>query len=75
MIEINFQAHSNAATFVSPGECETAHGERSVSLPAVVCTCHEPVRGRSIDSSGLVLQPERNIHTLLKIKNTPVLLV
>lgn len=75
MIEIHFQANSNAVTSRSPSECEMAHGEGSISLPAVVCTFHQPARGRSIDASGLMLQPERIIYTLLEIKNIPVLLV
>lgn len=73
--EINFQANSNAVTSRSPSECEMARGEGSISLPAVVGTFHQPVRGRSIDASGLMLQLGRIIYTLLKIKNTPVLLV
>ena len=75
VIEIHFQANSNTVTSRSPSEREMAHGEGSVSLPAVVCTFHQPARGRSIDASGLMLQPERIIYTQQKIKNTPVLLV
>lgn len=75
MIEIHFQANSNSVTSRSPTECEMAHGEGQISLIAVVCMFHQPVRGRNIDASGLMLQPERIIYTPLKIKSTLVLLV
>lgn len=72
---LNFQASNNAVTSRSPSECEVSHGKGSISLPAVVCLFRQPARGRSVDASGLKLQPERIIYILLKIKNAPLLLV
>lgn len=45
-------------TSKSASECEMAHGEGSISLPVVPCTSHSPARGRGVDASGLMLQPE-----------------
>lgn len=36
MVEIHFQANSNAVTPRSPSKCEMACGEDSISLPTVV---------------------------------------
>lgn len=57
VLETNFQAKV-MLTSKSASECETAHGEGSICLPAVPCTSHSPARGRGIDASGLMLQPE-----------------
>lgn len=57
VIEIHFQANSNA-DFQSSRECEMAHGEGSISPPAVACTSHLPMREKVVDASGLMLQPE-----------------
>jgi len=48
--EIHFQANSSDVTSRSPSGCEVAHGEGSGSLPAVVCTLHQPARGKSVDA-------------------------
>lgn len=56
MTEMNFQA-SNAEASRSGNKCEMAHGEGSIPLPEAVCMFHQPTRGRSIDASGLMLQP------------------